>query len=131
MIRASTASRRALATIVLAGTVGVVPPLSASAFAQRPIYVPSEPLPSVRVSYADLDLARPTDIDRLRLRARTAAQSVCFDASRSPLTIAARDHACYSIAMARANRDIDQVVQDKISGASVSATLQAIVIHVP
>jgi UrcA family protein len=131
MTRASTAYGRDIASILCAGAALLAPVIGTPAFAQPPIYVPYEVLPSVTVNYADLDLARSSDVDRLRVRVRTAAHSICFDATRNPLMIQALDQDCYSIALSRANHAIDQVVLDKVSGASVSATLQAIVVQVP
>ena len=100
------------------------------AFGQPPIVVTGEPLPSISVSYADLDLARAHDIDKLRWRVRAAARSLCFDATREVLAVQALEWQCYSDALGSANRDIDQAVAMRRTGSSFAATAQAILVQI-
>jgi UrcA family protein len=98
------------------------------AFGRPPIVVTGEPLPSVQVSYADLNLARPSDVNRLHWRVKAAARSLCIDGTRNPLVIEAMDRECYSTAIDKADRDIDQVVAQNRLGMGLTAATRVIVV---
>ena len=101
---------------------------SAAATAEPPVFVTGETLPSIRVSYADLNLGQTKDVDRLRARVRRAAHSLCFDATRDPLALGDLERTCFKAARANANARIDEVVALR-SDMSVAAAAQAIVVQ--
>lgn len=109
--------------------IGILSLGSSAAFAQPPVIISGEPLPSVRVSYADLDLSRSAAVNLLRLRVRAAARSLCIDGTRNPLTIQMKDRACYVAAVDAADRDIEKAVADRGGGASIAAAAQIIMVR--
>ena len=66
---------------------------------------PAEGAPSVKVSFADLDLANSKGIDTLYARVTAAAHQVCDVGSRD-LSTYANERACVSRAIANAVRDL-------------------------
>jgi UrcA family protein len=73
---------------------------------------------STLVSYADLDLSKPTDAKTLAARLQDAATSVCLKANPANLQAAALEN-CVNLsvrlAMARIQSDMDDAVQAKLS----------------
>ena len=73
---------------------------------------------STQVSYADLDLSKPTDARTLAARLQDAATAVCLKANPENLG-ATRLESCVDmsvhLAMARIQSDMDEAVQDKLS----------------
>jgi len=104
--------------------------IAVPALAQPPITVASEAVPSVEVSYADLDLANRKDVDRLRRRVNMAARSLCFDSMHSPLEFETLERACYASGTQRAYNDIDQLIVRRASVAALPAAAQVIVVRV-
>jgi UrcA family protein len=67
-------------------------------------------VPSVAVSYADLDITVPAGRHTLEGRVARAATGLCIDARPTPLDEYAAGRECFSGAMARAKVDIDIAV---------------------
>ena len=70
-----------------------------------------EPLASRKVSYADLNLNRDADVDRLRYRVRAAASRLCYDATRDSIAFENLNRLCFSDTVEGADRQIAQAVQ--------------------
>lgn len=79
-----------------------------------------EPLASRKVSYADLDLGRETDVDRLRRRVRSAAGSLCHDATRDSIVSENLERLCFNDTMEGANRQITRLVQAHRSNSKMA-----------
>jgi UrcA family protein len=67
---------------------------------------PAEGAPSVKVSFADLDLANSKGIDTLYARVTAAAHQVCDVGGTRDLSTWANERACVSQAIANAVRDL-------------------------
>jgi UrcA family protein len=82
--------------------------------------------PSVRVAYGDLDLTRDAGVDRLYVRLRRAAGSVCGNTDIRDLRGGANRRACVARALGGA---VDSVHNSKLSarhrGAGDTAQLAA------
>lgn len=88
-----------------------------------------EPLASRKVSYADLDLGRETDVDRLRRRVRSAASSLCHDATRDSIVSENLVRLCFNDTMEGANRQIAQLVQASRSTSKMAQGTALILIR--
>ena len=82
---------RSLAALALLGAAATLAPALASASPT------SEVSHSIVVRYADLDTTKPADVQRLYLRIKLAAQSVCRNYEWSPV-----QQDCYEAAVADA-----------------------------
>jgi UrcA family protein len=67
-------------------------------------------VPTVSVSYADLNITAPAGRHTLEGRVARAAASLCVDTRRTPLDEYIAGRECFSGAMARARVDIDIAV---------------------
>lgn len=85
--------------------------------AQPPIVVEGS-APTARVSYADLNLASPAGVERLRSRVRRAAEGLCLEGARTDLARAKAEHKCFSTAVASAQGQIDDAVRSSPTIAS-------------
>ena len=63
--------------------------------------------PTVRVSYADLNLATPAGVARLHSRLRAAATSLCGEADFRDLTRVTLENACVARTLAGALEQVD------------------------
>jgi UrcA family protein len=79
-----------------------------SAAAAAPILV--EAAPSVRVSYADLDIGAPAGRQTLDKRIAGAAKQVCGDGFDVNLQTARAERRCISGAITSANRQVEDVL---------------------
>jgi UrcA family protein len=73
---------------------------------------------TTRVSYADLDLSKPSDAKTLAARLQDAATAVCLKANPENLGATALEHCVdmsVHLAMTRMQSDMDEAVQDKLS----------------
>jgi UrcA family protein len=73
---------------------------------------------TTRVSYADLDLSKPSDAKTLAARLQDAATAVCLKANPDNLSSVALEHCVdmsVHLAMTRMQSDMDEAVQDKLS----------------
>ena len=73
---------------------------------------------TTRVSYADLDLSKPSDAKTLAARLQDAATAVCLKANPDNLSSMALEHCVdmsVHLAITRIESDMDEVVQDKLS----------------
>jgi UrcA family protein len=73
---------------------------------------------STLVTYADLDLSKPTDARTLAARLQDAATAVCLKANPENLAAVALENCVdmsVHLAMARIESDMDQVVRYKLS----------------
>lgn len=111
-------------TLLILACVGA----SATAAAQPPVFVTAEPLPFVKVSYADLDLGQPSDIGRLQSRVRRAAHGLCFDATRDPIDLSVLERGCFKTSLASADAQISRAAAARLDG-SIAAAAQVIVIQ--
>jgi UrcA family protein len=106
-----------------AGLAGLM--LASSSFAGGGAATPGD-APSVRVSFADLDLGKDAGVERLYTRLRRAAGSVCGAADIHDMRRAARQHACVARALGDA---VDGVHNSKLTarhrGAGDTAQLAA------
>lgn len=80
----------------------------------------AEPLASRKVSYTDLDLKQDADVDRLRRRVRSAASSLCHDATRDSIVSENLDRLCFNDTMEGANRQVTQLVQAHRSNSKMA-----------
>lgn len=73
---------------------------------------------STQVTYADLDLSKPTDAKTLAARLQDAATAVCLKANPENLGVTALE-SCVTVsvrmAMARIQSDMDEAVRYKLS----------------
>lgn len=67
-------------------------------------------VPTVSVSYADLNITAPAGRHTLEGRVARAAAGLCIDARKTPLDEYIAGRECFSSAMARAKVDIDIAV---------------------
>ena len=73
---------------------------------------------TTQVSYADLDLSKPSDAKTLAARLQDAATAVCLKANPDNLSSVALEHCVdmsVSMAMTRIQSDMDEAVQYKLS----------------
>lgn len=73
---------------------------------------------STQVSYADLDLSKPSDAKVLAARLQDAAASVCLKANPENVAPTAMENcinASVRMAMSRIQDDLDAAVHDKVS----------------
>src|SRR3954469_21314920 len=73
---------------------------------------------STKVSYSDLDLARPSDAKTLAARLQDAATAVCLKANPENVTPGALENcinASVHMAMSRIQSDMDDPVHDKLT----------------
>ena len=78
---------------------------------------------STRVSYADLDLARPADAQTLAARLQDAATAVCLKANPEKVSPGALENCINTsvhMAMSRIESDMDEVVRDKLTNVRVA-----------
>jgi len=84
--------------------------LGAAALAASALSAPATAAPEdetrIAVSYAGLDLSRPSDAARFEQRLRVAAREVCGPAPALDLHIAVQVRACQADALARAKADL-------------------------
>jgi UrcA family protein len=84
--------------------------LGAAALAASALSAPAVAAPAaeaeVAVSYAGLDLSRPSDAARLDQRLRAAARQICGEAPILDLRFSAKVDACRADALARAKADV-------------------------
>jgi UrcA family protein len=85
---------RKTVALITAGFAGLM--LASSSFAGG---AADADAPSVRVSFADLDLTRDAGVERLYTRLRRAAGSVCGDTDIHDMRRAARHRACVARAV--------------------------------
>ena len=87
-------------------------------------------VPTMKVSYADLDLTTDSGQNRLQHRLISAARSVCSDTGEIGTRIQAAHDACYKQAMTRANAEFAVLVsnsQPRVAIADRSAPLSSVV----
>lgn len=101
----------ALALIAAGLGVGV-------ASAQSPVTVYGSTAPTARVSYADLNLASASGVQRLRNRVRSAASDLCLEPVREDLAVSIARITCYRTAINDGFSQIDRLAADKLAGKS-------------
>lgn len=106
--------------------------LGGTAVAQPPIVVSTEPVPTERVSYADLNLASADGVERLTNRVRRAVTHVCAPHYSRDTLVDYTD--CKSFAWSGARPQMDLAIQRAqqiaLNGTSSIAPV-AILIAVP
>ncbi len=106
--------KTALMTLCAAALLGG----SASA---KPVLVTTEPLPSERVSFADLNLNSAAGQAALKRRIRGAAERVCnFTGDRSLDTYLVT-HGCYVSAYKSGLRQMDTLIARRATGSTIAA----------
>jgi UrcA family protein len=105
--------------------------LGGTAVAQPPIIVSVEPVPTERVSYADLNLASANDVQRLTYRVRGAINRVC--APQYSRETFVDYHDCRSYAWGGAKPQMDRAIlrAQQIARGISSIAPVAILIAVP
>jgi UrcA family protein len=81
---------------------------SVPALGQAPIVV--EGLPSVTVTFADLDLSSPDGQARLNSRVRRAAEQLCIEHAARDLVRSALARHCMKTALSDAHRQMEQAI---------------------
>lgn len=82
----------------------------------------ADQLPTVLVSYADLNLGSPSGQDRLKRRISSAASQVCqFGYADMALDEFIVTQACYKSARADGLRQMDQVLAARSAGTTLAA----------
>jgi UrcA family protein len=72
--------------------------------------------PSVRVSYADLNLASHQGMARLQNRVRAAASDLCLESGKNPLAFEMKRKTCFRTAVDSGFAQIDRLVADQLAG---------------
>jgi UrcA family protein len=95
---------------------------AASAMAQ-PVFVTADelPPPTVRVSYADLDLGTKAGRTHLELRIRGAADRVCKESGEMDLEIYLVRRSCFKGALADGLQQMDRVIARHKGGSDLAA----------
>ena len=83
---------------------------ASAASAQRPVVVTADTQPTIRVSYADLNLASPSGRERLQGRISEAARTLCIDGNIDPLETEMDERSCYAASIRDANKQIAQTL---------------------
>lgn len=83
---------------------------ASAASAQPPLVVRADPQPTIRVSYADLNLASPHGRKRLHNRVSAAARKLCVDGNIDPLAIEMAERRCYTASIRDAGEQIAQAL---------------------
>ena len=92
----------------------------------QPIIVEHVTLPTARVSYADLNLHSDAGRQALEFRVRRAADSLCFEGSKTDLARSTVEHDCYRKAIASAQPQIDVAVRSfAVVTAAAAITVSA------
>jgi UrcA family protein len=81
-------------------------------------------VPTVTVSYADLNIAVPAGRKALEGRVTRAASALCIENHRAPLDELQGEHSCFSQALNRARADIDLAVSRARMQLASSGTIQ-------
>ena len=90
--------------------------------AAQPIVVEAA-VPSVSVSYADLDLSSASGRQTLEGRVARAASSLCTESGRKSLDTAMWEHRCLSSALSKARTDIGRASADSSARVASKATI--------
>ena len=85
----------------------------------------TEALPTVRVSYADLDLSLPGDVAKLHRRAERAVREVCGEVMATPFELRDLVIKCSDAARSRAAVQIVQAIDRSTRQASLRSTVAA------
>ena len=83
---------------------------ASAASAQPPVVVTADTQPTIRVSYADLNLASPRGQQRLHDRVSAAAGQLCTDVSIDPLATEMAERRCYAASIRDAGEQIAQAL---------------------
>jgi UrcA family protein len=83
---------------------------TSAASAQSPVVVTADTQPTIRVSYADLNLASTPGRQRLHDRVSAAARQLCIDDNVDPLSMAIAQRRCYETSIRDAGEQIAQAV---------------------
>lgn len=113
---------KTIALILIAGAFG-----TGTASAQPPVTVYGSDSPSVRVSYADLDLSSASGIARIHSRVRGAASDLCLEPIKEPVGLSMMRTLCYRSAVDSGFAQVDRIVADKLAGKANLATAIVIV----
>jgi UrcA family protein len=95
--------------------------LGGTAVAQPPIIVTMEPVPTERVSYADLNLASASGQARLEARIRSAAEHVCFLTNDRSLDKYMPERRCFTTAYNGGVSQMNSLVAAQGSNPSLAA----------
>jgi len=111
------------ATLATAGVLTGVALATPSHAAEAPIVSTANvDYRTIRVSYADLDLAEANGVDRLNRRVRWAARSVCDKFSNfRPLGELQASNQCFKTSLERAGRDVELAVAQVRGGSQLAA----------
>jgi UrcA family protein len=92
--------------------------------ASAEIVVVTEPVPTERVSFADLNLASAAGQGTLQSRIRGAAKRVCMSSGDRSLETYIADHSCFRTALGDGLKQMTDVIAGRASGSTVAtATL--------
>ncbi len=94
---------------------------ASSAIAQPPVVVIGEALPTVVVSFADLNIASDAGQARLVQRIRAAAKDLCIENNKQDLDVMIARSGCYKTAMSGGLAQLRRVIAGQDSGASLAA----------
>lgn len=92
------------------------------ASAEPPVTVYGTSSPTARVSYADINLASSSGVDRLRNRVRAAASDICLEPVKDDLSVGLARKMCYRTAINDGFTQIDRLVADRLAGKSSLTT---------
>ena len=107
-------------TVLMLVAAGVA---ASAASAQPPVVVTADTPPTIRVSYADLNLGSPRGQQRLRDRVSAAARELCIDGSKGPLVLEMAERRCYEGSVRDAG---DQMAQAIATQSTELASIAAV-----
>jgi UrcA family protein len=110
------------ALLLVCGTVF----LSSGAYGQ-PVTIIGEPVPTARVTFADLNIASSVGQERLRGRIQAAASTLCLENNIDSLKVHMIRQNCYNHAVGDGYRQMDQLITSARVGSSLAAA--AVVLH--
>ena len=93
---------------------------ASAASAQPPVVVTADIPPTIRVSYADLNLASSRGRQALHDRVAAAARQLCIDGSKDPLAMEMAERRCYETSMREAGEQVAQALAQSTEMASAT-----------
>ena len=94
----------------------------------QPVVVTGEPTDVRVVSYSDLDLGNPADVERLMRRLKGASASICLNSTSDGIRIETIERNCYNRAYGRAREEVQRAVALRADRPNLAAT-SVVVVH--
>lgn len=85
------------------------------------VVVVADPVPTIRVSYADLNLGTQSGVDRMRTRINSAAGTLCLTNDVEPVKIRSARKACFNHAKADGYSKLDRLLAERQNGTAIAA----------